>query len=393
RLPIAHYYDQAPQFVDYILFQYTKEKWTFNLFSQGDRRDPKKDPYSVVHAATIDASPIEGIYYDDTSRVDVDFDGQSEYVITIMDIRDRLDPPKASPVTIMYFDRSMKLQKRTEYDSEVAQFPNNPTTQMQWMKLGKRKVPSWLGWGKDPNKTWGLRELWENPDKDEEGEIRFYYLDGEDKLQTVGEYEEYKIVDTLAPRMADTLAGQVPVLMAKPRGKENAQSYIIDFAIANVIDGEIKDFKKLDFFEKGLNYRNLLDTRVDSVFSTDISEDLYAGTFWFGPGNLKETRISALIRSNTSLLDFDIAALRGEVDAALWARYAYFGKTGLSAFVLTNTEIQFHDLTRNQATWTSLNRYTFYPDYFTSNSNVPFLVRDRFRKSYLPSLFTTEGSG
>lgn len=388
RLPIAHYYDEQPQFVDYVLFEYTKEQWTFNLMSQRDRRNPKSDAYSIV-SGTVEASPIEGIYYDDISRVDIDFDNVSEYVVSIMDVRDKIRPPKASPVTFLYFDHNMKLLKRTEFDSERAQYPNNPSTQVQWMKLEKRKVPAWLGWGYEPDKKWTLRELWENPDKDEEGEIRFYYLDNQDKLQSIGKFEEYQIVDTLAPTMSDVLAGQIPVLMAKPRGKENAPSYIIDFALANVIEGEVRDFKKIDFS----SYRNLLDTRVDSIFSTDISRNLYAGTFWFGPGNLKQTRLSALIRNDKSLLDYDIAALRGEVDAALWARYAFFGKSGLSAFVLTNTEVQFHDLTHKQATWSSLNRYTFYPDYLTSNSNVPFIVRDRLKNNYLPSLFTSEGSG
>ncbi|MNL34365.1 hypothetical protein D3C87_1563340 [compost metagenome] len=75
-------------------------------------------------------------------------------------------------------------------------------------------------------------------------------------------------------------------------------------------------------------------------------------------------------------------------------RAVFSGLQRKGAFVLTNSEIQYHDLLNNKIVSKSFERYTFFPDMLMTNLYFPLTVRDRFDASNkLPALFTTESSG
>src|SRR5690606_18607817 len=138
------------------------------------------------------------------------------------------------------------------------------------------------------------------------------------------------------------------------KGTDLKFSYLFDFARAEVIGGKIVNFRRLSFFENGIAYRNLLDTRVDSVLSLDGSSDAFSGTFWFSGERLREQRVSLLLSSSDRFEDYRMQALRGKVDAALWVRSVYLGEGRVSVFALTNSEVQYHDFTQGRAALYSL---------------------------------------
>lgn len=356
----------------------------------------KDSPYVVKGGTKIRTTAEK----DDTvreqilARVDVTGDGRSEYVVGLFEDRSKETENTESPMTFHVFDADMKLVDSFMYDSKMAQIP----FQVYWMRVkGGRKMPAWVGGGKDPGKTRGLRDRWENPSNQEKQDLRFYYLDENKALkavQTVPGQEGYKIIDVIEPRKDQAREGRVPVLMAKNMGTDAKPSYIYQFAVGEMVEGRVENFQEIDFFQDMRVYRNLLDTRVDKVQSLDPSGEENAGSFWFGEGLDKMQRLSILDNKTLDFSDNQLAAQRAQYDAALWVRAAFSGEKRQGAFVLTNSEVQYHDLLSRQVVSSSFERYTFYPSMAQTNLYFPLVLKDSQRvDAKLPALFTTESSG
>ncbi|HWU44507.1 MAG TPA: hypothetical protein VN132_13745, partial [Bdellovibrio sp.] len=107
-----------------------------------------------------------------------------------------------------------------------------------------------------------------------------------------------------------------------------------------------------------------------------------------------QQRISVFDNKNWELIDKELAAQRSQVDSALRVRAAYLGQKRKGAFVLTNSEIEYHDLVGNTVLSKSMERYTFFPaNVMTALYNPLTLADSRDPSTKLPALFTTETSG
>lgn len=396
--------DGRPEFLDYVAISYGEKEWTFVLLAQDRAANPTSAPYAVRGQFKLPV-PFDVRYarFQIMSRVDVDGDGQSEYVLGLVEDRSNLTKPEPSPITFLTADASFKLIRRVKLNSKSVRVPNQVTgIQVQWMKDKTQKVPAWMGGGMDPARTVTTLDQFLDPyDTSERPDLRFYYLAGGTQLTALSKYETagktYRIADVLRPTTQQQLAGRVPVLLARDTGTERKSSYIYEFARAEIYEGKVENFTPLSLFEHGLPYRDLLNTRADSVFSLYPGMEQHNGTFWFGAGKPHEQRLSMLIDPGSKFADYGLAAMRGTVDATLWVRAAYSGPEGNAAFTLTNSEIQFHDLKRNQTARMSLERYTFYDDRDTSNNLFPLVVGSRSGSGShsggkLPSLYTLETS-
>lgn len=297
-----------------------------------------------------------------------------------------------SALQLNFLNEKYQLQKTIEIKNDKVQVP----LKVSWHSINGIKGPAWVGKGFDPYKRPSIRDDWENSEGAERPQIRFYYIDTAGKLQALTKHEGFQFIDVLDASLTDIQAGIVKVIMAKNRGTEMKPSYIYDFAVAEVIDGKVRNFKPIEYSMDSNVYRNLLDTRVDQVINLDSSNDKGRGTFWFGEGISQTQRLSALVNTSEGLKFYDsnLSAARGRVDSALWVRSAFMGKDGLSAFALTNSELQFHDLSRKEIAITSFERYTFYQDLAFTNLHFPIALKDTQRDGrMLPALFTTESSG
>ena len=223
---------------------------------------------------------------------------------------------------------------------------------------------------------------------------RFYYLDQKNRLNALSEVGGYKIVDILQPSQDQLISGKIPVLLAKNMGTEAKPSYLYSFASAEIYDGQVLNFQELDFFQEAKTYRNLLDTRVDRLFNLDLNKEEYSGTFWFGEGLHRQQRLSLLVHKNLEYQDVQLGAERSQFDSALRVRASFSGSKRQGAFVLTNSEIQFHDIRGGGVVSRSMERYSFFPDRLFVSLLLPITLRDKEDpRSKLPALFNTETSG
>ncbi|MBL7557176.1 MAG: S8 family serine peptidase [Bdellovibrionaceae bacterium] len=299
------------------------------------------------------------------------------------------DSNELPSVYFSMFDSDFKLIEEFKYDSDKAVMPY----QIYWMTVGAKKRPAWVGYGKDPSTKPSLIQLWENPAGNEELKIRFYYLDENNQLNTVDAGDEYEIIDVLEPSLEQKVRGIVPVLMAKNQGSEIKPSFVYDFVQAEVVNGNVQNLKKLDALSKNYRYRNLIETKVDKILNLDASQEEYAGTYWFNENGNREQRVTFIHFQNQKYLDQVLKPLNPLYDSALLVRASFLGSQRAGTFVLTNSEIQYHDLISGQTVGRSLERYTFYPDDFLTSVYMPITVVDSKNSNQkLPAIFTTESS-
>lgn len=387
-LPIDENLDGQPRRRDYLAVQENASTRQIWLVTQASSRADAAYEVKGGTKIRVTGDP-EDLREQVLARMDVDGDGRSEYVLGLYEDRSGKDENRESPMTFYVFDGELRLKRQFAYDSKIAQIPFT----VSWMTFGGVKCPAWVGAGKDPAKKIGLRDRWENPTNAEKNEVRFYWVDGAGKARAVQEYKGYRIIDVIEPRASQKRAGRVPVLMAKNAGTEAKPSYVYRFAVAEMFEGRVENFREMDFFGEGRSDRNLLDTRVDKVQSLDPDDDEYKGSFWFGEGVTRRQRLTILDTESFENRDADLGALRRSYDSALWVRAAFLGENRAGAFVLTNSEIQYHDLSTRATVSTSFERYTFYPDMLMTNLYFPVTLRDsRSSAAKLPALFTTESS-
>lgn len=382
-LPIDENLDARPEGRDYVA--YTEKNATRKLWVLRQ----EQNAYQVHGGTEITLEgESENLREQIAVRLDWDMDGRSEYVLGYLE-ENQEDEAKTA-MQFFIFDENLSLLKKFKYASDKALIPY----QVYWHNVHGKKFPAWIGGGKDPQKKHSLKERWENPELIEANETRFYYLENETTLRSLSEHQGFRFVDVLEPRPDQVLRGAVPVLLAKNQGSKAKASYMYQFAVAEVINGQVENFMAMELFGDSRNYRNIFETRVDRVFSTEVDNRIYSGNFWFGEGILREQRLSIFDNQNRDIIDSNLQAQNQQTDSALWVRAAFSGNNRNGAFVLTNSEIQYHDLDHNLSASLSMERYTFYPDMLMTNLYFPLTIGDsQNRANRLPAIFTTETSG
>lgn len=388
-IPVDQNLDHQPGKRDYLAFLEQKNTWQLWMVA-----DNGSGTYTASSGTKIRIEGNSENFIDKvTARLDLNEDGQSEYVLGILEDKTEDEKALGSPMSYFVFDSSMRLIESFKFDGEIAAMPLD-ASQIYWQKIGGTKRPAWIGGGKDPARKQSLKDRWENPENREKQKLRFYFLNEKNALSALSEYQGYQIVDILQPRQEQIEAGRVSILLAKNAGSEAKPSYIYNFAIAEVFNGEVQNFMELDLFHDVNVYRNILDTRVDKIMNLDYGQNEFAGTFWFGEGLNRQQRLTLFDSQSWDLLDQQLAAERSQFDSALRIRAVFSGLQRQGAFVLTNSEIQYHDLRANKVFSKSLERYTFFPDSLFVSLYIPLTIRDgRSATAKLPALFTTESAG
>lgn len=379
--PVDETYDYLPNKRDYILSAQGQKDTSFSLLTQD-----RSGAYQLVGNNVL--------------KLPTSFDNlRSQYIVRMLQGNDTIyalgfldepeDDEQLPKVYFSIFDHNFQLIEEFKYDSDKAVMPY----QIYWMSIGEKKRPAWVGYGKDPSVKPSLIRAWENPADNEDLKIRFYYLNDKNELSSVEAGGEYEIIDILEPSLDQKIRGVIPVLMAKNRGSEIKPSYIYDFAQAEVVNGKVQNQKKLDALSKNFQYRNLLETKVDKILNLDANQDEFAGTYWFNENGNREQRVTFIHFQTQKYIDQVLKPLNPLYDSALLVRASFLGSQRAGAFVLTNSEIQYHDLLSGQTVGRSLERYTFYPDDFMTSIYMPITVYDSKNPNQkLPAIFTTESS-
>lgn len=327
-------------------------------------------------------------------RMDIDNDGQSEYILVIQEFKEKGGLYSQGDYILHFYimDSDLNLKKQFSFYDERAVMPLT----YNWLKVAGELRPAWVITGKPIIKKWDVTDLWQTDDdaKPNMGttDIRLYFLNKEFKLDEIQAPKESRIVDIIQPSLSQIQSGILPVLVAKNLGTEVKPSYLYQFSLGYVQNSQVTASIVLENLSAAQNYRNLLDTRVDKLMNLRSANDEYRGTFWFGMDAHKKQRVTAIDFKTNKLYDRLIESITTIYDAPLLVRSAYLGQKTQGVFLITNSEIEYHDFKGGSAAQTSLNKYTFMGDDLTVNLQFPITINNRKSGDKFPALFNVEGT-
>ena len=329
-------------------------------------------------------------------RMDIDGDGVSEYILGLQEFKE-LDSQYGSTDYVMHFfifDQNLNLKKQASFYDSRALIPLD----YSWIKVGSELRPAWVGLGQPVQKSMDIMDLWQT-DEDEpvakvQDDLHFYYLDENFKLAEVASAPGTRIVDLIHTSNEQVQSGVIPVLVAKNGGTEIKPSYVNQFSMGWIRDQKLVQLQAIQALSPENNYRNLIDTRKDKALSLVTDDNEFRGTFWFGFDAHQKQRITTLDFKTMQFQDQLVDSQIQYFDAPLRIRSAYLGQKRKGLFLITNTEIEYHDLLSKKSVSTSLNKYTFFGDDLIVDLQFPLTIADQqSSKEKYPALFTTEGSG
>ncbi len=384
-LPIDQRLDRKQHFIDYFFAEYN-DQWTYHLVTQDeDGSYTRKNNYSL----TPKGENLDALREQFLIRFDYNMDGHSDYAIGLF------DPTGKTSFHIL--NSELQLLDKFEINNDISPLSH----EIHWMALRDqnnghhKKVPAWLGTGKEPAKKITLKELWENPQGYEPLERRLYYLNGKHELQAFQKHQGFNVADILENSLDQKIAGQLLLLFSKNLGTEQKYSFINEFAIGVFENGQITSFYPLNPSSNSF-YNDIAGSRVGPIHNLHQG-DPFIGNFWFSNSRSNEQSLSWFLPKDMSFSSADLFPLRGVVDNVLWVRSFYQGqhngvkKSG--AFSLTNSEIQYHDLITKQTVKKSIERYTFYQSMLTTNFYSPITLSSKSKNGFRqPALFTAEGT-
>lgn len=327
-------------------------------------------------------------------RLDIDGDGVSEYVLGIIEYLDKeagLYGPYRNHFYV--FDQDMRLKKTYLFDDKRLSLP----IQFYWMKVGNSLRPAFIARGPEIKKRWDVTDLWSATSYENvptEKDFRLYYLDEDFKLAHTDTLVNQRVVEVIQPTLAQVKAGILPVLLAKNMGTEAKPSYMNSFSLGEMQNGQLIRQKEIASMNTEMTYRNLIDTFNEKTFSLSNGASEFKGSMWYGLDAHKRQRVTLLDLEQSKIFDKIIGSQREVFDAALQIRAGYLSVERSGVFLLTNSEIEYHDLLSSQVATRSLNRFTFYrDDIFVENQQAITIVDRTSKTNKLPALYTTEGSG
>ncbi len=329
-------------------------------------------------------------------RIDLDQTGRSGYLVRFIEYPD--SSSKAFRVGaytdhFYIFDEQMKLMNYVKFSDPRALIP----FKFQWMKIGNKLRPAWVGRGQEVRAQWDVSDLWTRKGSEDvktPSDIHFYYLNEKFQIEQVANPANFRIVDFIQTNLQQVKSGIVSVLLARNLGTDFKPSYLNSFSLGKITDGQLRIQNAMDSVSSTLNYRNLVDTYKDSSFNLTTSADEFRGTMWYGLDAHQQQRVTLMDGTQTKLLDKMISSQRAVFDNALMIRAGFQSATRAGVFLITNSEIEYHDLKSNQVASRSLNRYSFYGESAFVELQFPItLVDSQTKQEKLPALLKTEGSG
>lgn len=327
-------------------------------------------------------------------RMDIDSDGQSEYILVIQEYKEDDGLYANGDYTLHFYimDSNLNLKKQFSFYDERAVMPQT----YSWLKVGNELRPAWVITGKPVIKKWDVTDLWQTDDEAKpnmgQTDIRLYYLNKDYALDEVQPPKDSRIVDIIQPTLKQVQTGVLPVLIAKNLGTEIKPSYLYQFSIGYIQNLKVTAEKVLENLSASQNYRNLLDTKVDRILNLNSSNDEYRGTFWFGLDAHKKQRVTAIDFTNNRIYDRLVDSVTTIYDAPLFIRSTYQGKKSQGVFLITNSEIEYHDFKGASVAQTSLNKYTFMGNDLTVNLQFPITITRRQSGEKYPALFNVAGT-
>lgn len=333
-------------------------------------------------------------------RVDLDGDGKTEYVYGLIEYLDAELTIYGDYRNHFYiFDDQMNLKQTVLYDDKRVMMPYT----FYWMKINGKLRPAWVAKGQEVITTVDLLDVLgtDGTPQDVANAVRtpedlhFYYLDEQFKLkQLEAPSRDQRIVDVIQPSADMAQKGELTVLIARNLGTQVKPSYINEFSVATVSNGRLQSSRLLNSLGAGIDYRNLVDTFADKTMSLKSEAKEFRGMMWYGLDAGQRQRVTMLDLDTNQITDRLIESQRKVHDSALLVKAGFQSPTRQGAFLITNSELEYHDISTNQVASMSLDRYSFFGDATFVEVYFPItLINSENPSEKLPALFTTERSG
>lgn len=340
---------------DYLGFQTAADgKWNLQLITETGaalgyqvsaqtRIEAPEDPGS-------DGIPARPMVLLDLARVDVNLDGQDDYVLIFAptDLNSR-------QYQFRFFDA--KLQPLAGFD--LAFRDTNKvmfSDRYQWLKAeigGKpRLVPAWFAFGETPAADRTQHEhAWNTPNFQDR---QLFFLTP-DALRTIKMPFSLRVLQTLAPTEAQKQTGELPILLGE------GLDYNSQYRYGVVRDGQvIAESTTVDFGVAGKprfeNMQNPLD--VQSLSSATS----YRGTVFAGDGVPGSIALGWLMEQ-PELVPLSQSQVNNlvPVDSVQQATGVFVGDHSRAVFAQSHYQLQYQDLVTGEVAATSLRRYSYLP--------------------------------
>jgi hypothetical protein len=319
-------------------------------------------------------------------RVDLDGDGKSDYALVWK------QAPNAGTryplFNFHFFDESMKPlslvfdgKKATEatYGNSISVI----TDKFQWLKVGSRKVPSWISRGSTPESEKPTFDPW-NPKPLDLPNFRLFYW-GEAGLKTISLADKTPVAFFPASR-EEMKSGRLKALWVSGDGTDQI------YETSLIYDQKVHDLKQADLG----GYRKIRPTMIAPIY--DLSSDRRAGAGevmaagFFGESFRAAQRITAFSTSNGPIFDSILTPL-SKTDAIASVLAGFVSpQTGGSVFTQTIYELQYHEVSDGVVS-TSLKKFSFMPGFFFQKLFFPAVGEDTVSSRRLPMIYLAQGFG
>jgi subtilisin family serine protease len=319
-------------------------------------------------------------------RVDLDGDGKSDYALVWK------QPPNAGTrfplFNFHFFDESMKplalvFDGKKATDATYGNSISVITDKFQWLKVGNRKVPSWISRGSTPESEKPTFDPW-NPTPLDLPNFRLYYW-GEAGLKTINKTDKTPVAFFPASR-EEMKSGKLKALWVSGDGTDQI------YETSLIYDDKVHDLKQADLG----GYRKIRPTMIAPIY--DLSNDrrpgageVFAAGF-FGESFRAAQRITAFSTSRGPIFDSVLTPL-SKTDAIASVLAGFVSpQAGGSIFTQTIYELQYHEVS-GAVVSTSLKKFSFMPGFFFQKLFFPAVGEETVSNRRLPMIYLAQGFG
>jgi len=324
-------------------------------------------------------------------RVDIDLDGNSEYVLIFEAPAEKQGDPKPKIFEFYHSDLSPYFLRAEDTELQARNaiyFENSKVTSMPenyqwvvWKDAGelKLKLPTFVRYGLVPDLEKKRKTAWPDLNREESPSFRLYYLSTEGLRSAVKPEDDYFYVQMLSQSTQQEIDGKITVLLGKQLGEDSR----LEYKTATLFEGELSELS--DSFK--LNKERILtETRsiraektVDLNFSQSPTSTM---TSMIGAeGNIGYR--STILYHNSAEESFRVQDMlyteENPLDQVKYVPTVFFNlATGFkSAFALNLFDVKYFDFSNEENIQTA----------YETQGKYSFISELRSIKAFLPVVF------
>lgn len=184
--------------------------------------------------------PIKDPIFLKFSKVDLNLDGNSEYVITLIDNDSKERVTKFFILDNLFKPIRYEISKDNIYDNKISVLPGS----FLWLRHDSKMVPAWIGYGKSSGHEIQV-DPWQDP-PEQFSKFHFYLLN-QDHLQTIElKNSDQQFVSFLYQSLEEKKNGNVKVIVSTGQGfYKSYEVYNYDNKLEKIHDLNLKKYHDL----------------------------------------------------------------------------------------------------------------------------------------------------